>query len=584
VNPPRARPLYLPTPVDTVFGMFHEPASERRGTAVIICPPWGWDEIASYRSRRAWAEHLAATGHPTLRFDLPATGDSAGAPSEPGRVPAWTAAVSAAASWLRTTAGHPRVAALGLGLGGLLAGAAASQGAPIEELILWATPTRGRSFGREMQAFARLRKAGDGRDREPSASPLPEGWLESGGFVLSAETLAALEELDLGQAQLSGLERALLLDRDGIATDPSISERLAAGAVEVSEERGDGWADMVVHPEHSKPPAAVFERVSVWLGGAVASAPGSPAGEAREQLELEQGGTRVRERPIEVEQGFGAAFGILAEPVERSSGDLCVVLLNAGAVRRVGSNRMWVETSRRLAASGVRSLRLDFEGLGDADGDAAPYDEVGAFYAPAIGDQVIAALDALERRGLGSRFALVGLCAGGYWAFQIAARDPRVRLAVVVNAGALVWRNELPTEREARKLGRVLRWRWWRRLVRGEISVARLRVFGAALRRRLWQLTRGRVRPAASVAAEDLSIAEACERLSSLETRVAMAFATGEPLLREIESDGTVELLRRVPGFELTEIPDADHTVRPIAAQRQVGALIDDAVGALAAS
>jgi alpha/beta superfamily hydrolase len=31
---------------------------------------------------------------------------------------------------------------------------------------------------------------------------------------------------------------------------------------------------------------------------------------------------------------------------------------------------MWVEASRRWAALGVATLRIDLEGIGDADGDA----------------------------------------------------------------------------------------------------------------------------------------------------------------------------------------------------------------------
>ena len=38
--------------------------------------------MCSYRSRREWAERLALAGYPTLRFDLPGSGDSAGAPSK----------------------------------------------------------------------------------------------------------------------------------------------------------------------------------------------------------------------------------------------------------------------------------------------------------------------------------------------------------------------------------------------------------------------------------------------------------------------------------------------------------------------
>ena len=81
--PVTARPVYLATAPDPVFGYFH-PAGGGR-TAVLICSPFGWDETASYRVRYRWAEHLAAAGHPVLRIDLPGVGDSAGSPRGPTR-------------------------------------------------------------------------------------------------------------------------------------------------------------------------------------------------------------------------------------------------------------------------------------------------------------------------------------------------------------------------------------------------------------------------------------------------------------------------------------------------------------------
>ena len=43
-----------------------------------------------------------------------------------------------------------------------------------------------------------------------------------------------------------------------------------------------------------------------------------------------------------------------------------IVIFNAGAVHRVGPNRMTVTLARRLAAMGLPSLRFDLEGLGDS--------------------------------------------------------------------------------------------------------------------------------------------------------------------------------------------------------------------------
>src|SRR5205823_13947176 len=131
---------------------------------------------------------------------------------------------------------------------------------------------------------------------------------------------------------------------------------------------------------------------------------------------LDSGG--VRETPITIEQPFGHLFGVIAEPptagpLATAAGrqaELAVLLLNAGAIRRVGPNRMWVEAARRWAALGVPTLRLDLEGLGDADGEASRFADVAELYVPRFIDQVRDALEVLEARGVARRFVLAGLC------------------------------------------------------------------------------------------------------------------------------------------------------------------------------
>ena len=44
-----------------------------------------------------------------------------------------------------------------------------------------------------------------------------------------------------------------------------------------------------------------------------------------------------------------------------------------------------------------------------------------------------------QRRGLGPRFVLIGLCAGGYWAFHTGAADSRVIEAIILNPRAMIW-------------------------------------------------------------------------------------------------------------------------------------------------
>src|SRR4051794_23037240 len=121
---PAPRPLYLHGPgiADPVFGIFHAAAAPA-ATAVLLLPPFGYDDICAYRGLRAWALTLAADGVPVLRVDLPGSGDSGGTPRDRGRAESWPTAVAAAAAGLRAQAG-PRP---GVAVGGRLGGPVATQ-------------------------------------------------------------------------------------------------------------------------------------------------------------------------------------------------------------------------------------------------------------------------------------------------------------------------------------------------------------------------------------------------------------------------------------------------------------------------
>ena len=172
--------------------------------------------MCCYRIRREWAEHLAEVGYTTLRIDFPGSGDSAGAPGDPGQLDAWAQAVDGAVRWLRRVngtaangeggpAGTGQVAVIGLGLGGLVSCRAALQGAPIDELVLWSVPARGHRLLRELRAFTAFEVANvlEAGESAPSCEPVEEGALATNGYLLGAETVMELERLDLQELELS---------------------------------------------------------------------------------------------------------------------------------------------------------------------------------------------------------------------------------------------------------------------------------------------------------------------------------------------------------------------------------------------
>ncbi len=582
---PPARPIYLDLGSEAVFSMYHAPLEGPTGTAVLICPPWGWDDVSSYRVRRGWADELAAAGHPTLRIDLPGTGDSGGSAADPGRLAAATEAVSAAASWLRTSAGSERVAVIGLGLGGLAAALAVAAAAPIDDLVLWAVPPTGRGLIRQLRAFAALQGSRFSLTGEPEPTVLPDGWLEVNGFVLSAETVAAIAEVRLVDLPVPGLQRALLLEQDGLAVDPDLHGHLADHGVDVTTAPGPGWAAMTFHPERPTPPAEVMSTVAGWLAETPAGvvplrAPSSLASPMTSvDLDLSVGGIGVRETALTLDDTAGRAFAILTRPVAGPLLPVGAVFLNAGAVRRIGPNRVWVDTARRWAARGIASLRIDLEGIGDSDGDEARYRHVSQFYVrDELGDQIERFIEAFVARGYGPRIVVAGLCAGGYWAFQAAARDRRVTAALMVNPGVLDWHHGLVQSRDAARLRRLRRLEWWRRIVRGQVRASRIRAVAAASLGRAgrWLLRRPAAllrRPAPG--SRSASSADILDRLRERDTTVVMAFSEEEPLHAELIAAGLFDQSERWPNLRPGSLPGRDHTLRPISVQQAAHELLD---------
>jgi alpha-beta hydrolase superfamily lysophospholipase len=557
--------------------------------AVLLVPPFGWEEICSYRPRRAWARHLAARGVPTLRLDLPGSGDSAGGPLDPGRVEVWTEAVGVAARWLAAeTGGGARLTLVGLGLGGLIGWRAVAAGAPLDDLVLWGVSGRGRSLVREVKAFSRLE-----RSKLAELNPgreIPgddDGALTAAGFVLSAETIAALGDVALGALPLGdgAARRLLLVGRDGSPPDGALAEAAEAVGAEVQVLPGDGWGDMMVEPGSSRAPVATMAAVDAWLDGAPAGPlVRSSFGEAPVAAEsaLLDGGA-VRETPIRV----GGVDGVLAEPaaLDAPPAPMTLVLLNAGSVRRVGPNRMWVELARRWAARGVSSVRLDLAGIGEADGPDSMEGEVGAYYEPVFVPQVRAVLDALQARTPATRFGALGLCSGAYWAVQAAAEDDRIPHAYLLNTRALVWDPGIVEARDAGKLGYLTRGSTYRRVLRGDIPLRRGLEIAGAVARKLWRTVLARVagRSGAAAVASAEPVDVLLDGLRDRGVQPYLLFTGAEPVHEELERSGRLaEQPARWPNVRvetLLELRDV-HTFQTRALQREAHARVDAAIAA----
>jgi alpha-beta hydrolase superfamily lysophospholipase len=578
------RPLYLNTASEGVFALFHDASDRTRETAVLLCPPFGFDPMCPHCKLVRWGARLAADGYPTLHIDLPGSGNSAGDPGDPARLQAWTEAVSGAARWLRATSGASRIVAVGVGLGGLVAYQAAFDPAPLDDLVLWAVPARGQALVRELRLQSRLSVSRVSAPGDPGLRLLPEGAVLAAGYLLSASTGDALEALDLTELPLPNgrHRRVLLLGRGGPDVDELLRGALELTGVDVTVASGRGYGSS----------DEVFEPVAAWLAAGEAQRDRSSAAvtvpatgghasakaeepSSQEHLRLSWAGVQLQETPVWVDRPSGRLPGVLTEPLHGRE-QLCLVLL-AGHHRHTGPNRMWVEIARRWAARGVPTLRIDLSPLADSEEDAST--DAGGRFGPEYVDETCAVLDMLAARGLPARFVVGGLSAGAYWSMHAALRDERIAAVIMLNPRALIWSEQVQAARAMRTLRRRMPQSFTLRgALRGKVtprrfvelsrSLAALAVHRSRARsRRSWPGTARRPDPVQCL----------LDTLRDRGQRGLLVFTSREPLREELAATGLFDRLDRWPNLELRDIETSveTHMLTPLWLQRHVHELVD---------
>ena len=553
----------------------HTSIPERSGRlGVIMMPPFGWEDVSSYRPLRFLAIQLAENGIPALRYDLPGTGDSSGGAWDDGLVAAWIQSAGDAARELRAITGIDRVAVVGTRLGALLAIFAAARARDIGDLVLWGPARSGRAELRELRAFAKMERWEYATTPGPS---LPDPLhFEVGGFLMSPETLHDLEALEPAALSSLGGRRVLILSRDHLRPDSELVRALASAGCAVAEENGAGYSAMMTEAHEAHPPEATARVIIDFLTG----------GRQDDRISLTTHGPRsagpepvldaIVERADTVESPWGSIFGVIAEPARGTPrAECCALFLNAGGVRHIGPNRMWVEAARRLAAEGGISLRFDLPGIGESGGD--PGLNLPALYQKGLVEQVEFVMESLKSRFGFTRFAVAGLCSGAFWAFHAALRNVSISSATLLNPRLFFWGPGVDRRRLIRRgLRALIRWEDWYRVAHGGV---RLRDLQRAARTVLAGSRAHGADPAIHGSLPPEMMAGAWKTIEHRGTRIALVFTEGEPLLREMESEAQLPPLIH-SRMRLTRIANAGHTFRPQWAQRIVLDLIDHELNA----
>ncbi|HSV69331.1 MAG TPA: alpha/beta fold hydrolase [Methylibium sp.] len=561
MSAPPAEPLYFGPSEEPLFGWLHRaPGDGPPALGLVICNPFGFEEVCAHRSLRALAQAAAGGGVPALRFDYAGCGNSHGSDRDPGRVASWLASTQEAIAALRRATGVDRVALLGVRLGALLAALAARERDDVAGLVAVAPVVSGRAYLRE------LRILGETLDSTGRPMPADPQLFESAGFCLAADAVAELEAIDLRKLPGAPAARVLVVGRDDLPAPDDWPAQLERSGVQVSRADWSGYAGMMADPQRAQVPHALIDGVVStllqWRSTAAPGAAGGPIGSTAVWLD------GLHESLERIDADGVPLFGVLIRPAAAAP-RVGILMLNSGSVHHIGPNRLWVELARDWAARGAAVLRLDLSGIGDSP--ARPGADENIVYSPHAAADIAAALARLRASTGVDDCRLLGLCSGAFHAFKAAVADQPVQACLMVNPLTFFWdprwvtneglRDYEPIELMARYRRLAFTRHPWRKLLALDLDLGAIAAVAA---RRLTTLARGFAAETARRLGLPLrdDLARDIEKASGAGRLLHFVFSAGDPGLELLQLQGGRTVRRLEAGGRLTIalIDGADHT------------------------
>lgn len=554
-----------PIAVNDCFGWLHTPADACvNDVAVLICPGLLGDELVAYCALRALADRLARAGYWTVRLEYPGTGDSCDHAVEQadGHWTAWQASIETTADWLKSVSGARKLLICGMRAGAMLATLTAARRDDVAGLLLFEPTISGRAYVRELTLDAELH----------GGHVLPSGdGIEVGEFRFNAATISQIAATDLREITPKAGQKVAMFTR---SETKRMDECLAAWRRAGVGVAAHGWSSdldsLIGHPTFDAVLLPTFHDVIDWMNGAFPLAPRSSAESDAlsglpEQAILHPAGC------VETTLRFGSGkrlFGIVCDPESGPSRQI-VIIVNGGRDPRYGASRQGVEFARRLARSGISSLRADFAGLGDSLGPPGKENVISHSFTDRTSD-IRAMIDALEAKGY-RKFTLQGICSGAYHAFHGALAERRISGLMLVNQPlfTLPRRSDEITYLDHRRLTplfylrKVFSAQSWRTLIHGRVDL------GTTLHS-LWvrtlrsaRLSSRQIGRAAGLIRKQSFAQSALSDLCARGVRTLFLFSPAKEDLEMFQREFTLEpdALARYRGAEMRIVPRMDHAL-----------------------
>jgi pimeloyl-ACP methyl ester carboxylesterase len=569
------QPLYFGPADARLFGWLHRPVAHPRGVGLVVCNPFGFEEVCAHRSLAHFASNAADAGLPTLRFDYAGCGNSAGDEFGPDPVGAWVRSVHEAVDTLKQASGVSRVVLLGVRLGAALATLAAVERDDVAGIVAIAPVVRGRGYLRELTMLSVT-----GVGNASGAASSDAGLLESAGFVLTRAACDALGAVDLRNIPRPPAPQVLIVERDDVTSADTWSQPLRQLGAEVTVESWKGYAGMMSDPQRAVVPQAMIDGVVSWLRRVGAAAPSARAPQSVGSASMANAG--LRETAVHVHAGETSLVGILTTREPASAGAPAVLMLNSGSVHLIGPNRLWVRLARQWAARGITVLRIDLSGIGDSP--PRPGAQENVVYSAHAGQDIAGALTWLRAHGAGACH-VVGLCSGAYHALKAAVAGQALESTLMINPLTYFWKEGMQLsdvkDYEVFELTSKFRGKFftrgpWLKLLSGRLD---LRLVTEVALRRVWNA----VTPVLTEAARLLHVPMRNDLVAELNAaaqrgiRLRFVFAAHAPGFTLLRKE-TGRAMRRFVDrrhASIDFVAGADHTFTRLEARERLVATLD---------